>query len=41
MMAGIIGPGVPLTLSGILALAVFLVFWGIGLHEAEFAPVAA
>lgn len=35
MVAGFIGPGIQMTLTGIVALAVFLVFWGLCLYETE------
>lgn len=35
MVAGFVGPGPALTLVGILALGAFVVFWGVGLAEAE------
>ena len=41
LVAGFIGPGIQLTLTGALALAVFVLFWGINLHQAEFSKVPA
>lgn len=41
LVAGFIGAGTQLTLTGVLALAVFLIFWGINLHQAEFAGAPA
>ncbi|MDJ1008702.1 MAG: YIP1 family protein [Paracoccaceae bacterium] len=35
LVAGFIGPGPALTFVGLLALGAFVVFWGIGLAEAE------
>ena len=35
LVAGFIGPGVQLSLVGLLALVVFLLFWSINLREAE------
>ncbi len=35
MVAGFIGPGVQMQLTGSLALAVFLLFWGMSLAETE------
>ena len=35
LVAGFVGPGASLSLVGILALGAFVVFWGVGLAEAE------
>lgn len=35
LVAGLVGPGPALTLVGAVAFGVFLVFWGVGLWEAE------
>jgi len=35
LVAGLVGPGVALTGVGVLALGAFVVFWGVGLIEAE------
>lgn len=39
LVAGFIGPGVQLSLVGLLALVVFILFWSINLREAERGPV--
>ena len=41
LVAGFIGAGTQLTLTGGLALAVFLIFWGINWHQAEFTGAPA
>ncbi len=41
LVAGFIGPGPAQTLTGGLALGVFVVFWGLGLSETERAGVTA
>lgn len=41
MVAGFLGPGPALSLTGAVALATFLLFWGIGLVETEKAGVPA
>lgn len=41
LVAGFVGAGAQLSLTGVLALAVFLLFWGINLHQAEFAGAPA
>ncbi len=41
LVAGFMGPGAALSLTGLVALAVFLAFWGFGLVEAERGQVAA
>jgi len=35
LVAGFVGPGASLSLVGLLALGAFVVFWGVGLVEAE------
>jgi len=35
LVAGVMGPGIQMTLSGALALGVFLIFWGLCLLETE------
>lgn len=40
LVAGFIGPGPALTLVGYGVLLIFLVLWGLALHEAERAPAA-
>lgn len=35
LVAGLVGPGASLSLVGLLALGAFVVFWGVGLAEAE------
>ena len=41
LVAGFLGSGPQLTVTGILALAVFLLFWGVNLHQSEFAQVTS
>ena len=41
LVAGFIGPGLQLGLTSAIALAVFLIFWGLSLIEAEKPPVPA
>ena len=41
LVAGFIGPGLQLGLTSAVALAVFLIFWGLSLIEAEKPPVPA
>lgn len=41
LVAGFIGPGAELSLTGAAALGVFVLFWGLGLVETEFAQVPA
>lgn len=40
LVAGFIGPGAAFSLTGLIALAVFLTFWGLSLFEAERPMVA-
>ena len=35
LVAGFVGPGTALNLAGVVAVGAFLVFWGVGLWEAE------
>lgn len=41
IIAGFFGPGVELTLTGLAALAVFIIFWGLAVYETEFNKVSA